>query len=238
MRRKRQNRGTWFPVLGSLVGGSESEYLTTMDRQAFSVSTDPGFANIVANPLIPDETPDVESAGVATTLRDFVEGQTCIIHRIVGKIVWGVGQSQNAGYSPNVIVCASGIAVLPVADDTNIPDLPSDEYDPLRPQNSSQPWLWRRTWILANNAQVNVASAVGFNHPASNEFFASRDDGPHIDTKGTKRAIRREQRIFLVHNVMNADINADEGTAGYAAVWTDVRVFGQMVRSRNKSTFK
>lgn len=231
--RRRRNRATWFPVLGVGDPGAQVTY----DLRNFDFSAQP---NVQAIPLIPDATPYVDTSIAGDhSLRDIVEGQTCLIERIVGKIVWGVDQFVPPGEptptTPNVGIFCTAFAVLPT-DDAGSPAIPSDEYDPLLANNSAQPWLWRRTWVLANN-QIAGLSDGGFNHPASNEFFASRDDGPHIDTKGTKRAIRREERIFMIHSTRSAD-NEVWDFNGASQVIADLRVLGMMVKAKNRSSFK
>lgn len=236
MRRgRRRQRATWFPILPFTDG----DIGRTDDRRVLGVSPDPGTSDIAWTPLIPDESGDIEDASSAGfTLRDFVEGQTCIIERVVGKITWAVDNTAGAEYSPRLIVCASALAILPVDELGNV-GIPSDEFDPLRAQNSSQPFYWRRTWLLTNQAQL-VGQASRFTTVASNAFGGSNQTGPHIDTKGVRRAIRREQRLFLIHSVLSADPvgSPTTGLSGAAYVHADLRVLGHMTRSTNKSTFK
>lgn len=238
--RRRRNRSTWFPVLGAgIVQGQD----ITVDSRFFTVDR-PDTPNVIALPLIPDQTsmPDTTSSDLFT-LRDMVEGQTCIIDRVVGKVVWSMEQFVPAGEPPadtttNLAVCCTALCVLPV-DENGSPSVSSEEFDPLLVNNSQQPWLWRRTWVLANNAAFG-GSSIGdafFSAPACNEFFASRDDGPHLDTKGTKRAIRREERLFIVHSARALDTLGDDGENGQLIAIYDVRVIGHLVKATNKSTF-
>lgn len=237
MRRYRKNRSTWFPIIPfEEPDGTGGGIGRTDDKRELTVWTNPGIRDCIAIPLIPNESFETGPANSTETLRDFVEGQTCIIERIVGKIVWSMQQITDGGYTPRLALCCTAFAVLPVDGDGN-PDIGSDEWDPLLAKNAHQPWLWRRTWLLANTLAW-AASNQGYPAPHCNEFFASRDDGPHIDTKGTKRAIRREQRIFMIHSVLNADPAADEGDNGLTYVNADVRVLGRMTRARNRSNFK
>jgi len=236
MRRRRRNRSTWFPVLGT-APRSESGGLTSYYNTYTAAAAD-YHIDVQSTPLIPDITWDPAVQATDATLRDYVEGQTCIVERIVGKIV--AGCEQRASSSPGtidivdtVIACAA-IAVLPTRDDGSI-DVAAAEYNPLLSANLDKPWLWRRTWVLANNEAVANTSGF-FSHPASNEFFDSMATGPHIDTKGVKRAIQRNQRIFLILASVNNTI-ADP-TEDVSVQWTvDLRVLGRMVKAKNKSLF-
>lgn len=234
MRRRRGRRATWFPVIG--VGTTPGEQIT-LDSVEYTVDV-LGTANVDARVVIPDGSAYLDTDVTQDhTLRDYVEGQTCIIERIVGKIVWQAFQFSppNEDTTAGAIACCTAFAVLPAGRD-GTPDIPSNEYDPFLTNNSAQPWLWRRTWVLGNNlAETDVG--VGFyTNPASNEFFASVADGPHIDTKGTKRAIRREQRLYQINSVRGmTDVSSMDGAARCT---TDLRVIGRMVKSTNRSTFQ
>lgn len=242
MRRKRQNRSTWFPILGTdtFNTGAFSSY----DTRDLTVHAN--YApSVIAVPIIPDFSADPNDSTDTQgyTLRDFVEGSACIIERIVGKIVWGIQQIPPPSEQSTVAVAiaCTAFAVLPTQnDDPGTPELPNiSEYDPLLAENMDKPYLWRRTWVLANNAAVPIDPGVQagqFSHPASNEFFASRDDGPHIDTKGTRRRVMRNERIWMIHSVMSLT-GGDPEASGESQVVADVRVLGRLTRQRNKGTF-
>jgi len=240
--RKRRNRSTWFPVLGFINDPEGANENTTWDYRPLNVNAD-GSSNVFALPLIPDETRDPADETFAGdyTLRDYVEGQTCIIDRIVGKIVWNAVQTNDQSPNDpwNQIICCSAIAVLPVGEDSTTPEVASTEWNPLHATNADKPFLWRRTWVLGNNsARTDLARDV---NPASNEAFGSVLDGPHIDTKGSRRAIRKNERLFVIHAVMG--ISSYTGlphasAQGAVSVIGDFRVLGRLTRSKNKSLFK
>jgi len=67
--------------------------------------------------------------------------------------------------------------------------------------------------------------------------YGSVKEGTHIDTKGSKRMIRREQRLFFVTAV--SAINPVDAPINVQVHWTyDIRLIGKMVRQVNRSTFK
>lgn len=238
--RKRRKRGTWFPVLSFPLTNFGPE--ATFDIRDFYVSPTPS-RNLIAIPVIPDQTVDTEAAtDAAFTLRDAVEGQSYVLDRLVGKIQWSVAQRAPSNETSSAwqnIICCTGFAILGVRNeigDQGSPELPSAEWDPLLAANSDKPWIWRRTWVLANNA-----AATGqfndplFSAPANNAFFSSIQDGPHIDSK-SKRRVGRNERLFMIHSVMPADgqdLEVDD--EAIARVNADLRVFGHLVKQRNTS---
>lgn len=242
IRRKRRNRSTWFPILGFINNPEGNNFDSTWDFRPVTINAN-GDPNVFALPLIPDETRDPADQAFAGdyTLRDYVEGQTCIIDRVVGKVTWWTAQTiDQSPVDPwNTIICASGLAILPVGEDSATPEVASTEWDPLAATNADKPWLWRRTWVLGNNsARTDLKRDV---LPPSNAAFGSVMDGPHLDTKGTKRAIRKNERLFIIHSVQGiASYVGESGasTPGQASICTDVRVLGHLTKSKNRSLFK
>lgn len=235
MRRRRQ-KSTWFPVLGTDNGG---EFPLS---SIFFVNTDvaPGYGpSTFITPLIPDYTEDPSVTSGEPTLRDFVEGQTCVIDRIVGKITCHLEQFQNseAENKPILAACCAAVAVLPVDDaGTPITTPTGVELNPLAAENLDKPWLWRRTWILANN-KANVSTFPYVGSPTNTQYGAGLQEGSHIDTKGVRRAIQRNQRIYLI--LATQDVTSFELTDTASEVhWSvDLRVLGRMRRAKNRSLF-
>jgi len=237
--RRRRVKSTWFPVLGTDRGNGNplSSVFTEFTTINFSAAAD-----FQVTPLIPDYSEDPSTSTNEQTLRDFVEGQTSIIDRIVGKITCHFLQNVGSGesfFQPIMAVAGAGIAVLPVDDSgTAITTGTGEEINPLLAENLDKPWLWRRTWTLVNNAQASVEGLFFKPRgPASNTEMGSVMDGPHIDTKGVKRAIQRNQRIFLIFgaaDVTPGDVSNEDGSM----FWTvDLRVLGRMRKARNRSIF-
>lgn len=237
MRKRRRNRSTWFPILGFDTTLAEAAGLSTVDIRDMVVNVD-GNPNIVIIPIIPDVDvpPEQSQAGgggqVGTTLRDFVEGQSCTIDRIVGTIQAGYNTISTSGEVTQGIL-GVGIAVVPTADDgTGNPAVNANELDPLRADNSAQPWMWRRVWVL----ETPSSSFFQSRFPTNNASFSDMRSGPHIDTKGTRRVIRREERIFLIYSTQA--LVTGFTTAGSIRVAADLRVLGHMTRAKNRSQFK
>lgn len=246
MRRRRRGNGTWLPVLPAFYGPPEGELAVTYYADGYQIDTfvTPHVQNPVEVALLPDATPIQGVIGESHTLRDLVEGQDYTCDRIVGKIWATVNQGGEADeeYAGATLFCAA-IAVLPVDDATGNPALNPDDYNPLLAENTQQPWLWRRTWVLQNtNVQVSGGGELATAWPAygaqSTWQYGSVMDGGHIDTKGTKRRVSREQRLFMI--VAGAQLQA--GAAGLNQVsvrWGyDLRFHGGMRKPLNRSTFK
>lgn len=87
MRRKRRNRATWFPVLGT-EGASPQPSSTAYENAVVFNAADPLFkiAPASVTPLLDDA--DVAETAADQSLRDRVEGKDYALTRIVGK-VWG-----------------------------------------------------------------------------------------------------------------------------------------------------
>lgn len=238
MRRRRQ-RSTWFPVLGTDYDEEGGGALKSVYTLSQTVALD-YEANFNVTPLIPDYTEDPSTTASEQTLRDFVEGQTCIIDRCVGKITCNLGQIAGSGagfYTAGLVICCAGIAVLPVDDSgTAITTGSGEEINPLNAENLDKPWLWRRTWLLHNQNVANPGAP--YYGPRSNtEYGGGVLDGPHIDTKGVKRAIQRNQRIFLI--LGNMDITPGSTVNENNVVfWSiDLRILGRMRKAKNRSLF-
>lgn len=233
--RKRRQRSTWFPVLGT--SWNEGDILSSIFPQTQEVALNWAI-NTVATPLIPDYTEDPSVTAGESTLRDFVEGQTCIIDRIVGKICVLADQTAPGAEGEGIplIFCCAGIAVLPV-DDSGTPLTSSDgrEIAALAAENLDKPFLWRRTWLIGNRLAADTTNPYP-NIPTSNMEFGSVLDGPHVDTKGVKRAIQRNQRLFLILSTQDAG-RGEPNVTSFVRWVVDLRVLGRMRRARNKSLF-
>jgi len=223
MRRRRTNRSTWFPTLGTQIGEGAQPVTPIIYFDGATIGEQIGDAS--AQPLVNDVT--FNSPPGNSSLRDQVEGQTWRCDRVVGNIFCGWRPLGEETVTQDLICCAA-LVVLPVDDETQSPELTNEEYQPLGANQSAQPWLWRRTWWLGGPDSET---------PSTNTVYGANTTGPFCDTKGTKRLIGREQRLFIVTQCMIAD--GGENVNGIAVNWKiDLRVLGQMVRKRNVSTFK
>lgn len=231
--RRRRNRSTWFPILGFEV--AESTF-TTVDIRELSVNNN-GVPSVTVTTIINDIDRGSQNTITGFSLRDQVEGQTCIIDRIVGKIVIERDALVVVPDEIATIIACAAIAVLPTDDDgLGNPALTTADLDPLNPNNSANPWLWRRTWILGASGSDQVG---GRGELPPHNLFGSVAEGSHVDTKGTHRAIRREERIFLIYSLQAAfPSNESVPLVNSVRAYADLRVVGRMTKARNKGSFK
>jgi len=228
MRRRRKSTGAWLPIIPSAYG-SETASLTFYESSlTLPTPVSAGDTSIAVTPLTYDDSSNQIDSGDASSLRDKVEGQDYLLKRIVGK-VWMDIASEDESELVDGIGCIAA-CVLPT-DDAGAPSIPAEEYHPLYTQNSQQPWIWRRTWRLAR--QVDGVNGI---YPPSTGYYHGSMDSGHIDTKGTFRRITKEHRVFLVA-AFGALTTAGDASSGLIQWGADVRLYGQMRRAKNVSSF-
>lgn len=231
MRRKRRNQGAWLPIIPSTYeGGAE---VTVYDTQfSLPLPVTIGDSTIATTPLTYDDSAEGQTSGAIESLRDKVEGQDYLLKRIVGKVWMDLGAVSEDSQLVDGIGCIAA-CVLPT-DDAGAPSIPAEEYNPFFTQNAMQPWLWRRTWKLARAYTPGVQP---WTYPPSTAHYHGSMDSGHIDTKGTFRRITKEHRVFLVAAFMALGV-VGEGTDAAPISWgCDVRLYGQMRKARNNSSF-
>lgn len=250
----RKNQGTWFPVLGSSWSDEDTTYNDvsfTLDTGQVPNAKADGTA-IVTIPLTRDYTQANEPSSLALnelpSLRDFVEGQEYILKRIVGSLEVFTESNQSASlpWTPaafwRYVKVSAGFYVARAGDtDQSLPDLTLDETDPSITTNSQDPWIWRRTWILSNPANLEtVATGVEvFDDLYSNRKLSDLR-GPMVDTRKSNRRIRREQRVWFSLAAAGWDgVRGSVTGSGQPSILAnlDIRIFGKMVRGKNTSAF-
>lgn len=240
MRKRRGPRAAWFPIIGTVFNENDRDQtwfdviLTTASGTAAAGDRySAGGSTVFSTVLTLDDTPDVDAPDTGSSLSDFVQGQEYRLERLVGKSYGAIRQA--ATDNVNVAILGIGFAILPVQDaSTTTPAMLEDDYNPLNASNAQAPWIWRRTWLLANNLGGNV-----FYYPQSTSGHGSLGDGGHVDTRGARRRIRREQRLFMCVAASVVDPGlGDQLESSNIHVAADLRVLGMMRRATNQSTFK
>lgn len=179
------------------TSGFEFEFATS--------ATDPvtlSFGMVQDNP-----TSTTEQGAALSVIDKFALNQSQQLNwrlrRIVGKLFISAGFTtpdiQN-NPPPDAIIVSAGIIVRRVDQDGN-PLAVSEQEDVNTLLNNTDPWIWRRDWILGqtgfdNDGQTTVNTAGRRNFPPTNAGYGSVKDGPHIDQK-TNRVIGQEERLFL-----------------------------------------
>jgi len=238
--RRRGAKAAWFPIVGTLYNDGDRDQTwfdiilttqsgTTTPGNRYSANGNEVWSTI----LTLDDTPDVDNPDTGSSLRDFVQGQEYRLERLVGKVYGAIRQSASDNVATAIL--GIGFAILPVNDELQAePSLSQADYNPLNASNAQAPWIWRRTWILANNVGPNV-----FYYPQSTSGHGSVADGGHVDTRGARRRIRKEQRLFMC---VAASVVEGAGSGNLESsnihVAADLRVLGMMRSAKATSSFK
>lgn len=243
MRKRRSSRATWFPLLGTQFLGNRFVSLQLFDLiPELSNGTPVTQANgsLFANAVTRDYTATAIAGSTQASLRDYVEGQDYVIKRIVGSIfvsVFGHANGPTVSW-PRVIVTVGLFVARAEEGSTSLVDLDDVEADPQAVDNIMNPWIWRRSWHLADNQNTSVPDQQGL--PATNVNMTGMS-GPFIDSKVARR-VTKEHRLFIAGSVMGLSSSAltMSGTKNQQPIvniWTDLRLLGSMRKGRNPSTF-
>lgn len=252
MRRRRRNRGTWFPTLGNQFTeeGVEPYTQAGWNLSSFHINT-----KLVEGPIqdifpvTKDYTiePSNKYGTTEHSLRDYVGGQDWLLQRLVGKlhirVASGSNEAQNdQNYFWPFVRVAAGFFVARSDDESQGPDLYDYEFDPFALDNIQNPWIWRRTWILRNpRFAANDYPVAGYDFPVSNMFVPGTFDGPHIDSK-VKRRVRREERLWFTYagigwNGTQTQVIGESVKQPTVAGHLDLRIFGSLRAPGKQSQF-
>lgn len=220
MRRRSSPKVVWLPQdpANSLGASVYQEFILAVAGTVgdFAVGEIPLVIDNQADPLV-----------VETTLAD-VESSGYRLRRVVGKI-WAFTDQQQED-TPGAIIVTAGIIVrradpatgASLAVETGSANLVS----PGEIENTSDPWVWRRSWFQGNNDATIVQPFRGNTLPENNLFFSALD-GPHVDQK-TARLIGPEERLFLTVSATIVTGGMDQNITLSTAILTDLRVLGSM----------
>lgn len=243
-RRYRKRGGVWFPTTGTNWGAGEDIYadasLSFTSTQVNSFRSD-GVQSEVA-PLTTDFTflPSEGLNNRGASLHDRVSGNEWKLDRILGRCAVNCtpGDIEAPTEEWRYVQVGCGIFVARSEEgQDSVPDLFSDEYDPLNRDNIQNSWVWRKTWILGNPGGEGV---LRDDFPISNIKYADPMIGPGIDVKA-KRRIRREHRLFFTYSVLGWDgvrPDRESPTQPYININLDYRIYGRLiVNPRGSSSF-
>lgn len=231
-RLKRRPKVVWLPLSSeNRVGNTGGPAISPLASVIYQSSSSLGFPGLIGkttivDPVVLDQGLPVFDAN--SSLAD-LESSSYRLRRIVGKLFVLAGQDSDVNQYIGGIVTA-GFIVLRVRAGGVPLDAPFD-YDVQALGNTMDPWIWRRSWYLSNNANISGAAqptSIPFG-PEINTNYGSVADGPHIDAK-TARVVGPEERLFLVitaatvltGNSQVADILSP------CTVFGDFRVLGSM----------
>lgn len=185
---------------------------TTPSTETFPVVKDAGGGQ---DPTVADTTlADLTSSGYR-------------LRRIVGKVNVSIAQDVAAvAADPTLYLVTLGFIILKTqGDGSSGPLLGAGDprYSPSSIRGISDPWIWRRSWQLADRAGAAVLSRQ-LTAPISNmEYGGGNLDGPHIDAK-TARTVGPDERLFGVITAEGLDGNGQAPNPGFGLLIGDLRV--------------
>lgn len=260
MRRKRKTKYTWLPPQGT---SQESGAAVGTIRSNFIDLNSAGNPVVGCIPCIFDEPQDQPYPAGTEPLVNLL-GNEYFLRRIVGKVFVnldinqeGTGTGAVSGY-PAVIATAGFFVARCDPANLNQPiefTTQSNVYDPQAQITQREPWIWRRSWLLAGGdlglglAFADKDHLNAFNQtlftafPSSNIRYPGVLDGPHVDAK-TARRVRQHERLFFGFSAQTYPIGSPFPTldAGNTIVYfaqfgLDCRYLGALRRARNRGSF-
>lgn len=235
--RRRKPRVVWLPPTNVNAIGVNK----TAGYQIFAVDVAgaTGDFSVGEIPLVIDAEDDDPLDPGTITLSD-IENSGYRLRRIVGKIFCFQKQQGLPGTAPREVIVTAGLIIRRTDPETgtslaftnsNAAELTS----PGETRNFSDPWIWRRTWVLSDPSSKaandtfpdNATSNIGPAGPCSGNL-----DGPHVDQK-TARLVGPEERLFLnvSATVLNPGDGLVQGIIATTLVVTDLRVLASMKTS-------
>lgn len=261
---RRKSRYQWFPTIGTAGLDDEFEF----DDYSGRTFTVPVAANqLTSNTIIAPVTIDTQFdtadsvIGDRRGLQDEL-GQSWFLKRLVGQLFLEK-QYNSANEEFAALAVSAGFFVARCDDNDTTPLSPSAQqpigadilgratanYGPIRSANISEPWIWRRTWILGRGMQppstflgnINTGSlAFGANFPNTTAAYGTDHTNGYIDAK-TARRIRKEERLFFVVQAKVASLEIGSVPTSAAATnvvgYLDLRILGQLRRNSKRSVF-
>jgi hypothetical protein len=175
----------------------------------------PVLSDVVADiPILPD----FPFAAVPTNIVDLTGQRGYRLRRIVGKIFLELTTGDARNPVPTIVT--AGIIIRQVDPNTGAANAATTEKTPSGRENASDPWVWRRSWLLGSQ---DFATASSFDTAPRNNFSMSGVlDGPHIDQK-TNRKVQLEERAFLTFSARNLRITGGAGGTTNVNIITDLR---------------
>lgn len=264
-RRRRKQRVQWFPPLGVDFTVGDTNFNVGFDTFEVQVRAD-GTENQLELPLTFDfgteEILNFASVNIPTQTLSDLQGAGWRLRRAVGKVF---ACYQPGGFADNVFtgindappacIFAAGLMVRRVsgaASNTggNVTLFGRDDY--------TDPWIWRRAWILGQDAKwtkfgpFGDAAPLNFSErpigrfafgdqasfaqfPNTTAKYAGLHDGSHLDAK-TNRVISTDERLFMHLSTKALPIQPQAGyvTNGSVKGVFDLRLLGGLTRVTNK----
>lgn len=225
-RRRRRPAVTWLPHVEFFQDTPTLGYIAASS----TVSATAGGVSTTLYSLVLDYPSEANRAN-NPSIADF-EGSGYRLRRIVGKFFASMDNNQLAppATKPVAALLCVGFIVLRV-DDTGAPLLAATpgNYSPIHLDNTADPWIWRRSWVLNNDFSNQAAATQNlYQFPRTNCDYGSVQDGPHIDQK-TARRVSKEERLIMVVSTANIGVGADN--PGFITWLLDYRILASPLKA-------
>jgi len=256
---KRRTKYTWFPTIGTNVGGPGAPDDNVSGRE-FIIFATPQTTNVIISPLtvdVPLEGDDIDTTAPGQLAG--AVGQEYFIRRVVGKVFAATRIARNTGNDPSTPPAALlgvGLFVARANDSSQGHDTPigsasaserQENYNPLGEETIREPWIWRRTWVLGNTAtrEFAIANVWGNvptsdfaenNFPSSTAGYGSVMDGPHMDAK-TARRVGNDERLWIAIAATPLPTVVPFGEDLSISGYFDFRILAQLRRARQRGVF-
>lgn len=244
-RRRRRPRVAWLPVPGTTLrqnaAGLGAAVLNNPAPAEFIVNTQPGLPTTISVPLVVDEP--ISATFVGSSLNTYRGSSLNLtqefgyrLRRIVGDVYLAAGVTNDQATNPASVFVAAGIIVRNV-DSTGQPSENPEGQDVGTIENQSDPYVWRRTWILGHS-EANATATYGIiaKFPQTSADYGTKWHTA-VDQK-TARRVGPEERLFLTMTFwelplnqqdIGGDVSTDDSPTVY--VLTDLRVLGTIFTS-------
>jgi len=236
MRRRSKVKVVWLPTTNAF-SGDQGNPAGLANTTTWQITSQTVFSSIQGDHEALEIPVTLDGSGSAplnptSSLAD-IENSGYRLRRIVGKVYVFISQSTDDP-TVSVIGVTAGFMVRRV-DGGGIASLASSvpavggevlaQVNPVLIDNSMDPWIWRRSWLLGDNGTANngtLSTAVpaqnfGFQYPGPLE-------GPHVDQK-TARIVGPEERLFLDVGYVTL---LPRTTNSSIVVITDLRILASM----------
>lgn len=232
-RRTRRPRVVWLPQDPFFsVDAATTDGSTIMHISDALITNDAGDSVTVVAPVVRDTSPNPLTP--ANTLSD-IQNSGYRLRRIVGKIWVSLTPGQLNNQKTGAVVTSAGFIILRTDPSAGTPQNPvGAAYDVNQILNTDAPWIWRRSWLLADNSSLNSAGfgdtgtqimAAGWGR-MNNYSQGGNSDGPHVDQK-TARVVGPDERLFLVFTSTALTGAAEQAATPLDYVY-DLRVLASM----------
>lgn len=192
MRRKTRPKVVWLPTVNTNSVGVAARSTWSEANLILNGGT-VGAVNTLEVPVVMDSNVLSEPLAPSTSLAD-IESSGYRLRRIVGKLYCFMATAGNPtstfGVTAGFMVRRTSQNGISLASQLN-----QNQVDPADIDNSMDPWIWRRSWLLSANTQATVFSDIP-DRNFSAQYPGGIAEGPHIDQK-TARIVGPEERLVL-----------------------------------------